>query len=186
MSAKIYDGLISTEPDLFKLGDQIRHVLEPLFIVEFGSIYQEIQDIPEGGKWSDSSLFFRENELIPDERTVELIYDKVEQLNDSPMRTLSDADICYSVCVLKNMGGGNPLVMVFGENSREYTNALLESGVVKEYGYWDNSDPDEDLSEDEWDKRKIAWGELLGNNAPSEVSLEISYPTIRQCTNFVS
>lgn len=37
---------------------------------------------------------------------------------------------------------------------------------VEYYGYWDNTDPDEDCSEEEWLEREETWERALGMDAP--------------------
>ena len=34
---------------------------------------------------------------------------------------------------------------------------LIEKGYIKDFAYWDNTDPDEEVSEEEWDERERIW-----------------------------
>lgn len=40
--------------------------------------------------------------------------------------------------------------------------------AVVEYGYWDNSDPPEDVSNLEWNKRRGQWNEVLRDGIPAQ------------------
>lgn len=42
---------------------------------------------------------------------------------------------------------------------------------VQEMAYWDNSDPDEGMTEAEWDRRGTAWARILGYDAPGHIGL---------------
>lgn len=54
-------------------------------------------------------------------------------------------------------------------HTRRFTEQLEKESWVIPYPYWDNSDPDESCSEEEWEEREIVWEEALGWKAPSEV-----------------
>jgi hypothetical protein len=67
------------------------------------------------------------------------------------------------------------LVLVFSERAGdEYRQALIDAGVVTEYGYWDNTDGPEGMSAADWAAREKAWGAL---NVPSEDGLKIQMPS---------
>lgn len=37
---------------------------------------------------------------------------------------------------------------------------LIEKGYVKDFAYWDNTDPDEEVSEEEWNERQRVWDSI--------------------------
>ena len=37
---------------------------------------------------------------------------------------------------------------------------LLEGEYIKDFAYWDNTDPDEEVSEEEWDERERVWDSI--------------------------
>ena len=47
---------------------------------------------------------------------------------------------------------------------------LLDQDWIQEYGYWDNVDPDEDCTDEEWEKRKLDWEPV---RTPSETMFNI-------------
>ena len=37
---------------------------------------------------------------------------------------------------------------------------LIEKGYIKDFAYWDNTDPDEEVSEEEWEERERVWDSI--------------------------
>lgn len=37
---------------------------------------------------------------------------------------------------------------------------LIEKGYIKDFSYWDNTDPDEEVSEEEWNERQRVWDSI--------------------------
>lgn len=48
-------------------------------------------------------------------------------------------------------------------NQHGWNEKLLEMPWVKEYGYWDNTDQPDDMSDADWEQRKIDWDDALGS-----------------------
>jgi len=55
------------------------------------------------------------------------------------------------------------LAILFCEN-RELRECILSELGAEDYGYWDNADPEEEISEQEWKKRGEQWNKTLPNN----------------------
>ena len=61
--------------------------------------------------------------------------------------------------------------------SDKYSKDIVQSSIwadmdIEEYGYWNNTDQPEELTENEWDERGIFWDEALGKSGiPSKNSL---------------
>jgi hypothetical protein len=173
MSITIYYGLRATASDPFEVGRQIRAVLEPVFHAKFKEAFEKAKE-NKGSTWSE--IFFIENDSVIPEHSIDLrLYRIVTKLHRNAKHTFSDLDFAYDVMLYKNAAGGNPLVLIFGENSREYRELLIAAGVVDDYGYWDNSDEDEDVSTEEWETRKLAWSDFADIHTGSD-SLMIVIP----------
>lgn len=186
MSIKIYNGLRAMKSDPFEVGMDVRKVLEPIFFNKFNNILEMYLELSKSGiqaNWNYYNEFFNtpeDSKPIPEHSAFiqREIYNKIEKLNRQVTHTFSDADICYHVSILPNAcKGDNPLMMVMGENNVEYTEALLEAGVVEAFGYWDNSDPEDDVTDEEWEYRKKSWSYLLDDVAPVNLELGITYPS---------
>lgn len=46
---------------------------------------------------------------------------------------------------------------------------------MRDCGYWNNTDPADGVSEDEWKVRRAAWSAVI-DRSPAEVGLEIRHP----------
>ena len=185
MSITIYDGLLARDSSPFAAARALRGVLEPEFLRRFKELADHCRDeilaTPEV-TWEElvGRRGPKAKELAVETRSLEhSLHGIISELHESSDYTFSPAAISYNVALLENKAEGNPLVLVFGEHARAYRELLLQAGVVSAYGYWDNSDPDEDVSEAEWDERARAWT-VIGDSAPSEVGLEFFYPSYLQ------
>ena len=183
MSTKIYDGLIATDKDVFLVAKRIRETLEPKFLNEWKKIAETVKTLPDTATWNDTNGYFYGKEQI--NKDTRAIFRKIVELNRIPRITIENADIMYSVVLVENNNGGNPLVLVFGSQSQENIKALIKSGVVEDYGYWNNTDEPEDVTEEEWEERRKAWS-LIYNASPSEVGLLIESPSNIQAQLFLA
>lgn len=75
-----------------------------------------------------------------------------------------DSSILYSYNAdLEVRVFSNGQVFPLTTNTKIYEDLLLIEGMT-EYGYWDNVDKPEDISEDEWKNRRKDWEECLESN----------------------
>lgn len=173
MSITIYDGLRAAASDPFEVGQQVRAVLEPMFHARFKAAFEKAKE-HSGSKWNE--VFSIDKDSVIEENAIDIkLYRIITKLHRDPRHTFSDIDIAYDVLLYKNFAGGNPLILVFGENAREYRQLLINAGVAENYGYWDNSDEDEDVSPEEWETRKLAWSDFADIHTTTN-SLMISIP----------
>lgn len=182
MSIKLYEGMIGTSSDPFQVADAIRGVLEPIFYKKFFGYVDEASTL-------ETKEEFEERFYIPDNiekvnvwgesgyksHTLDIVWGYVNALSRSNSRTFSELDFSYNVSIIPNKTEGNPLVLIFSEYN--YYTDLINSGVVEEFGYWNNSDPGGDITESEWEARERAWGYLIEDDkSPSECGLQFSSP----------
>lgn len=171
MSTKIYDGLLATSRDPFVVRRRIKEVLEPLFYDKFNAAWTlALEGQKRGETWGQTFGWIPEavgsaSSLIPNTEyeVASQLYSMVEKLYSVPTHTFTFLDFGYEVCLLENGRGGlePPLVLVFSEHGgRDYRKALIDAGVVVEYGYWNNSDEPDDVSPEEWSEREKAWSKL--------------------------
>lgn len=64
--------------------------------------------------------------------------------------------------------------MVFSE-CRDYTKALETQGWCSDFSYWNNTDKDNDVTEEEWERRKKYW-DTMPYTPPSERSVGFTQP----------
>lgn len=66
----------------------------------------------------------------------------------------------------------------WGEMSGKLHELLIAMGVADDYGYWNNSDPDESVSEADWDRRKTAWDRALDGKSGMKFSFDFSQESL--------
>lgn len=189
MSTKIYDGLIATDLNPFAVHRKIRDVLEPLFHARFAAAVAQAQEHADEPydlafptvRWRSERYQSLAAKKIDARATYQLcddLYELIVKLQDDPTHTFTDLDFGYHAVLVPNGNGiliHNPLVLVFSEAAgKDYRQALIDAGVVEEYGYWDNSDAPKRLSAAEWEQRETAW-DLL--DVPSRDGLNITMPS---------
>lgn len=177
MSTKIYNGMKLPNMSVFELNEMykiLRSKLIPIAQQEYykfvAKIYQaayvyvklgvniceyniDMTNLPPKAD-SDEILLFAKREacdIISKTRNAVLWSDAEP-----------DADFEVSLCVL-------PIPETIlcipcannNELSKELHRILKEYFHVEEYGYWDNTDKPDELTDDEWDKRRDDWNKAL-------------------------
>jgi hypothetical protein len=77
-------------------------------------------------------------------------------------------DHAFSIVIIPTKG--RTLGIAFTEKHERFA-AMLEHPLVKEYAYWNNSDPPENISHEEWDERGRTWDEALPTGIPASSGL---------------
>lgn len=185
MSTKIYDGLISTETNVWETVKRIRGVIEPMFVQRFDAAVKLAEE-HDGESWKEVFSLYMTGKLTEkwDKPikyslwdTPQEVYDLIRELQKCPLRTFSELDFGYDIVLLENGLGKTlpPLVLCFSERAGvEYRDALKAEGIVEEYGYWDNTDRPDDLSKYDWNKRRKAWSFL---DVPADEGVRIDLPS---------
>lgn len=92
-------------------------------------------------------------------------YQEVQRTNYRDNEVDVDANVVYIPLEDKT------LALFYAEQSEMKDLWEKEEGVSY-YGYWNNTDPDEDCTEEEWEQRKIDWDKALpGYTLPLEAGL---------------
>ena len=171
MSIKIYNGMRAAgTTDPFVVARHVRRVCGPVYF-----------DL----LWSAIAEPIREQVQTKRPKYLLDVLDKIDELDSTKQRTFDPLDVKYQVVLLP--GPDRPLLNVFGEHTEPYIDALIESGV-EDYGYWNNSDPPEELTQAQWDKRRDDWGAALAADpddaaserfalSPSQAGLIVESPT---------
>src|SRR5690606_1689289 len=86
-----------------------------------------------------------------------------EELSKGYRNPLWDTDYSWCFYPLKN---GKILFYPYFDHNKvmEAFSKNIDSFGLKSYGYWDNTDVDEDCPEEEWEQRKIDWNEAMGKD----------------------
>lgn len=120
-----------------------------------------------------------------------VISEALERENDRELREHDTIDV--SICFFpqkQNMYGQEYyLMMLFaGNESKLLTESQLWNQLgIEEFAYWDNTDPLETLTEEEWETRGMQWNKVLGYASPAESSLilELKKEYKYKCTYFM-
>lgn len=81
-------------------------------------------------------------------------------------------DFHFSIGILPIKG--KTLLMVFAERE-SFFELIKKQRWIEEYGYWNNTDEPEGVSESEWEQRKKDWDEALGESGiPSQNGFEVT------------
>ena len=168
MSTKLYDGILITEPLSWKIIREIRENIEQTFeqlnkkltieyfneeyartILKTHSQALEIYKNPDD-KEEDHGIYFNALQRFKKEEN-EFFKNKLlckVHLFEPVVGTNSEKSPAY----------------VINNNEPEYLNNLLKLPYIKEYGYWNNTDKPDELTEEEWDERRSDWNEVLDRN----------------------
>jgi hypothetical protein len=74
-------------------------------------------------------------------------------------------------CEVTVLTGKDKTLALLYTEQREITKIWESMPGVKEYGYWNNTDQPEGISNKEWDARGKEWDKALGHRPPCEVGL---------------
>lgn len=171
MSIKAYDWFITTH-NAFETMNLIKETIEPIFMASTAQNMKIAADAvlkagDEKITWNDTVLQCEVSELgkqvLPDKNRIgRLGYEVmmyIENLRQTKVHTFSDADIGYEVAMLPGPTMGDIVFRVFSE-SRGYTKALAQQKWCADFSYWNNTDRDDSISKEEWERREAFWCSL--------------------------
>ena len=175
MSTKIYNGLrikYMTMQELIPFSKELRAQLEPIakeeFLKSYTKMLEEAIVFIQTGVQIDSCIH-NYNELSalenPTFKDVNRIIDKeIRQFikaNKSATtitESVSAFDFDTSLCVFPL---SRKILAVPICNNERLINALSENENITEYGYWNNTDKPDNVSNREWNTRKSDWDKAL-------------------------
>lgn len=190
MSTKIYNGYYLNKCSLDRLQAfcmRIRDRMEPVFEMLYASkVMKEAVDIIDEGALLNAGLYVRRDidkevlRAIDNPKSSRLwsamwmVHERSNKIKETMKRdTAYDFDCQITFIPIKD----KILAMVFTEQrllEEVFSGHLSIAGPqVHEYGYWNNSDKPDSISEEEWDKRAQDWDEV---NIPAMIGLNA------QCT----
>lgn len=187
MSIKAYDWFI-TDLDIWEVTDRIKNTVEPIFMkgmYDLTRLAAEFVAQDPDATWNDSSLWATNrvstsNKPILDQSDSLLwlpsqVYKHMKACQDVEVHSLSRASIGYQVILMRGPNPGQIVFRVYSEN-REYTEALNSQGWCQDFSYWDNTDKDDDVSEEDWEVRDNFWYNMP-NKPITSMSLMFNQPT---------
>lgn len=194
VSTKAYDHFI-TSMDAFDAAARIREAINPVFFDAFNEQLQRLDErlrynvniTWEGADLDDYRVGLPSNSqrVLPARITeygqcstfvmIDALYHRMMDLKNCERRTLSPLDIFYDTIIMRGPDSGTVVFKVFSEN-HDYTEALTTQDWCSDFSYWNNTDRDDNVSEEEWEKRAQYWRETP--YAPvGDISIGFTQPT---------
>lgn len=188
MSTKIYNGLLIDLPYSFsgirtELIRLAKEEIIPVARLEYTKIVaHSVFSEMDKNAWNN-----RNNDAV--EPTInDVVFRKCGEIDDRvmSMRRTRDPWLDFEFSIVLFPLEDKILAIPYTEQ-KALLDVLLSKPYVKEYGYWNNTDEPEDMTEAEWKQREIDWDIALGDSAiPAENGFTLQfvregyslYPTI--------
>lgn len=145
LSIKLYDWILVENTNVFKLMNDIRSVIEPIFLKKMSyNILTAGEAILDAGDkeitWNDTILMRLSSshgeEKLPTRDRIGQLVDKTIDLTDRLYRdmsvTFSDADIGYEVTILPGPDDNDVVFRVFSE-SDDYFKAIKDKNIGRDF-----------------------------------------------------
>lgn len=175
MSTKIYNGLrikYMTMQELIPFSKELRAQLEPIakeeFLKSYTKMLEEAIVFIQTGVQIDSCIHnynglsalenptFKDVNRIIDKEIRQFI--KANKSATTITESVSAFDFDTSLCVFPL---SRKILSVPICNNERLMNALLENENITAYGYWNNTDKPDNVSNREWNTRKSDWDKAL-------------------------
>lgn len=169
MSTKIYDGVKlqdSNFHDLKKIMEAMKEELIPIAREEYLKVYASVLEkvvvyIQTGYKMMSAIEYDKLTDTSPLEVARFATHTCNDIIRENKKRDLSyDSDFDFEASVwifpIKDKILACPCI-----TSPEIMKAFMENKAVSEYGYWNNTDKPDRISDEEWETRRIDWDEAL-------------------------
>ena len=193
MSTKAYDHFIASM-DAFDAAARIREAINPVFFDAFNEQLQRLDErlrynvniTWEGADLDDCRFDLPSNNrrVLPAWITeysqcstfdiIDALYQRMMDLKNCERRTLSPLDIFYDTIIMRGPDSGTVVFKVLSEN-HAYTETLTSQNWCSDFSYWNNTDRDENVSEEEWERRAQYWHDMP-YKPMSELSVGFTQP----------
>lgn len=162
MSTKLYDGIIlDISPDNFwdsisqirqSINETFNHLNKKLTIEYLKQSYIE----------SALRKYRSEqgNPIQDDKEDHGLFFNALDKWKKEDKEFFKNKLQC-KVQIFEPLEDGRILGYVFTNNEEEYYENIMKLPFVKEFGYWNNTDKPEELTDEQWNDRYEAWNTVL-------------------------
>jgi hypothetical protein len=187
VSIKAYGWFIS-DLNVFEAMNLIKETINPVFLNNTAQNIKIAADavLQAGSKeitWNDTDLRCFGSDLgkqvLPKKKRIGRLGEELlvytEGLRQTEAHTFSDADIGYEVIMLPGPNKGGVVFRVFSVSSA-YTRVLAQQEWCSDFSYWNNTDRDKSISEEEWERREVFW-RSLPMKAFKDMSLSFCNPS---------
>lgn len=165
MSTKLYDGILIDEPLSWKIIQEIRENIEQTFeqLNKKLTIEYFNEEYARTIRKTHSQALGIYKKPDNEEEDHGIFFNALKRFKNEESEFFKDKLLC-KVHLFEPVVGANSEkspAYVINNNEPEYLNNLLKLPYIKEYGYWNNTDKPDELTEEEWDQRRSDWNEVL-------------------------
>lgn len=183
MSTKIYNGFkfknISSLDDLYPILNTWRLDIKKIVQTE------QFKLIGKNLTFNiDKSTFFlnEPNKSLFEyfQAAIKNINERIKNIEKTSSRD-PEVDLSSNLVIFKDIDTNNIYGIYYAENP-EIINYIRSSPYFENFAFWDNSDPDEDCTEEEFELRGVVWNKLLpGYSTPSLNGLVVELMLLQDC-----
>jgi hypothetical protein len=179
MSTKIFNGYKINLEDgetLFDLVKKVRAALEPVYMEQYGRLMGAMaccfadawergeEMVLPGPAGKDRSGKVHKVGAHPLVEAMQVLEAYKKEISTSGQRN-PGVDLSCDVAFLEDPSDKGVYALFYSEQ-REYTTAWESLSEVAEYGYWNNTDPPENMSDEEWVARSQTWERAMNLDEP--------------------
>jgi len=182
MSTKIYNGFRIPHIDLFELMDQLKVLQVKLEALRLKKLSEKVAmmtckfiDMNKAGIPLNESIvseFKIDGSFCPFMKVNNFVRRETENMKKTGIRNPEfDFEFDVSLFTTKDW----VLMITFFDNKFGYDKIWNELPNLEEYGYWNNTDRLDDVTDEEWDERGKLWDSVLGNSAVAQNSFTFEF-----------
>lgn len=178
MSTKLYDGIILNAPQdqFWNVVSQIRENIDNTF----NTLNKELTIDYIRQSYIENAVRKHRDSIgtpIKDEKKDSgLFFNALDKWKSEEEGFFKNRLRC-KVQIFEPLEDGRILAYVFTNNEEKYYENLLELPFVEEFGYWNNTDKPENLTEEQWNDRYVSWNTVMDRNffiTGSGISVEVA------------
>lgn len=159
MSTKIYDGCRLAEGvDVFDFTVKLRDVFLPIY-----------EDVVAGWVVRLAAACLKKSRLTGEKQFRSPLFEGFEafsELDRGMNFRLTEFVVAFAKDPLTGRIHARPYM-----DANYYYDAWYSLAEVERYGYWNNTDQPDDVSDEEWEERRAAWDRVFGWDVVSERAL---------------
>lgn len=179
MSIKIYNGYRLGLVNVFDIHAQVSQIFKPLLIQKIHQealtdvVYRHDISHYDNARFRSQVDYYMEKvgfmKRFPDEsdrydwRALWLLYRSVKEYEK---KEYNESDRNFEVVYFQHPTSKEIFCLAYGENELE---TVFAENFGEEYGYWNNSDHPEELTQEQWNDRLETWNILIDMNESTGV-----------------
>lgn len=162
MSTKIYTGIKFKDSDLQSIGLKLKTACPSLYQMQQSRVYRflVLSAVDQLDAIAHSPGEVPAEGLV--DGALGNYWERTAKLKSTNRR---DPAVDTEITITCGVHDGSVIGLVRSEFANSVINVLTQAQVASTFNYWNNDEPDPDVSESEWDARGKIWDEVLGTDA---------------------